>query len=84
MSAASDGLEGIVAAETVLSHVDGERGRLILRGHEIDDLAGRISQDLELLPRHPSFVLAYRSGFAAPILHERCRFRNLDSSVPMM
>jgi citrate synthase len=27
------GLEGVVAAETVLSEVDGEAGRLILRGH---------------------------------------------------
>jgi len=45
MSTASQGLEGIVAAETVLSHVDGERGRLILRGHDIGDLAGRIGQE---------------------------------------
>ena len=45
MSAASDGLEGVVAAETVLSHVDGERGRLIFRGHDIEDLAGRTSQE---------------------------------------
>ncbi|HWU63204.1 MAG TPA: citrate synthase/methylcitrate synthase [Ensifer sp.] len=34
------GLEGVVAAETVLSHVDGAAGRLILRGHELDALAG--------------------------------------------
>jgi citrate synthase len=37
------GLEGVVAAETSLSHVDGEIGRLILRGHEIEELAGRAS-----------------------------------------
>ena len=45
MSAASDGLEGIVAAETVLSHVDGEQGRLILRGHALEALAGRVGQE---------------------------------------
>jgi citrate synthase len=45
MSAASQGLDGVVAAETVLSHVDGERGQLIFRGHEIDELAGRTSQE---------------------------------------
>jgi citrate synthase len=45
MSAASDGLEGIVAAETVLSHVDGEQGRLIFRGHDIEELAGHASQE---------------------------------------
>ncbi|HEV2675440.1 MAG TPA: citrate synthase/methylcitrate synthase [Aliidongia sp.] len=45
MSAASDGLEGIVAAETVLSHVDGEQGRLIFRGYDIEQLAGDTSQE---------------------------------------
>ncbi len=34
------GLEGVVAAETVLSHVDGAAGRLVLRGHELERLAG--------------------------------------------
>lgn len=37
------GLEGVVVAETTLSHIDGEEGRLIVRGATIDDLAGRIS-----------------------------------------
>lgn len=35
------GMEDVVAAETRLSTVDGEAGRLIVRGHDIDDLAGR-------------------------------------------
>ena len=39
----SDGLEGVVAAETVLSEVDGQAGRLIIRGHELDELAGHIT-----------------------------------------
>ncbi len=39
----TSGLEGVVAAETVLSHVDGENGRLIIRGRELDDIAGKIS-----------------------------------------
>jgi citrate synthase len=38
-----DGLDGVVAARTVLSEVDGERGRLIVRGADIEDLAGRLS-----------------------------------------
>src|SRR5438045_9507985 len=33
------GLEGVVAAQTKLSHVDGERGELIIAGYRIDDLA---------------------------------------------
>ncbi len=36
----SDGLEDVVAAETVMSEVDGQRGVLIIRGRSLDDLAG--------------------------------------------
>jgi citrate synthase len=39
----ADGLENVVAAETVLSRVDGEAGVLILRGHYLQDIAGRHS-----------------------------------------
>jgi citrate synthase len=39
----SNGLEGVIAAETLLSDVDGERGRLILAGHDVEELAGRVS-----------------------------------------
>jgi citrate synthase len=35
------GLDGVPAAETVLSHVDGERGELIIAGERVGDLAGR-------------------------------------------
>ena len=37
----NNGLEDVVAAETVLSDVDGEVGRLIIRGHPLEALAGR-------------------------------------------
>ncbi|NRG17238.1 citrate synthase/methylcitrate synthase [Rhizobiales bacterium] len=37
------GLEGIIAAETVLSDVDGEGGRLTLRGRPIEEIAGRMT-----------------------------------------
>lgn len=37
------GLDGIPAAETVLSHVDGERGELIIAGEKIGDLARKTS-----------------------------------------
>jgi citrate synthase len=39
----SNGLEGVIAAETRLSDVDGERGRLILVGHDVEELALRAS-----------------------------------------
>jgi citrate synthase len=35
------GLDDVIAAETVLSHVDGAGGRLVVRGHELEDIAGR-------------------------------------------
>jgi citrate synthase len=39
------GLDDVVAAETVLSHVDGEAGRLIIRGYDLKQLAGRGSYE---------------------------------------
>lgn len=36
------GLDGVVAANTALSHVDGAAGELVVRGKAIDDLTGRI------------------------------------------
>ena len=38
---ATGGLEGVVAATTRLSEVDGERGALTVAGYPIDELAGR-------------------------------------------
>lgn len=37
----SEGLEGVIAARTVLSDVDGAAGRLVIRGYSLDQLAGR-------------------------------------------
>lgn len=39
------GLEGVIAAETVLSDVDGEGGRLIIKGHPVESLAGHASYE---------------------------------------
>ncbi|MFI5015276.1 MAG: citrate synthase/methylcitrate synthase [Hyphomicrobiales bacterium] len=64
MSAAfnSSGLDDVVAAETVLSEVDGAAGRLIVRGFDLDELAGRRSFE---------FVLALLwQGFASGPLDE--------------
>jgi citrate synthase len=41
----SNGLEGIVAAETRLSLVDGERGELVIAGHRLEQLATRPFED---------------------------------------
>ncbi|MFW6164284.1 MAG: citrate/2-methylcitrate synthase, partial [Planctomycetota bacterium] len=40
---AGAGLEGVVAAQSAISRVDGKQGRLIYRGYEIRDLAEHCS-----------------------------------------
>ena len=42
------GLDDVVAAETALSDVDGLAGRLIIRGHSLDELVGRESSEAVL------------------------------------
>lgn len=34
------GLDGVIVADTVMSEVDGEAGRLVVRGHAIEELVG--------------------------------------------
>jgi citrate synthase len=41
----SDGLDGVVVADTQLSDVDGELGRLVIRGHDVESLA--LANDFE-------------------------------------
>src|SRR6476661_281273 len=41
----NSGLEGVIAAETTISLVDGQAGRLLYRGYEIGDLAAHGSYD---------------------------------------
>jgi citrate synthase len=38
----SEGLDGVVVAETQLSHVDGEAGRLVIAGSDVEELAGGV------------------------------------------
>lgn len=39
----TSGLEGVVVADTRLSEVDGERGRLVVAGHDIERLTGAVT-----------------------------------------
>ncbi len=45
MSVIAKGLEGIVAAETELSDVRGQEGKLVYRGYNIDELAGNVTYE---------------------------------------
>ena len=42
-AAVQAGLEGVVVAETKLSEVDGEQGRLVIVGSDVESLAGSVS-----------------------------------------
>jgi len=41
----NSGLEGVIAADTVLSHTDGERGVVLVRGHTVQDLIAHHGYD---------------------------------------
>jgi citrate synthase len=41
-SPAPKGLEGVVVASTMISKIDGKRGKLIYRGYDIQELAGNV------------------------------------------
>ena len=51
------GLDDVVAAETALSDVDGLGGRLIIRGHSLDELAGTSFEDVTALLWDRAFEL---------------------------
>jgi citrate synthase len=44
-TALKEGLEGVVVARTKLSHVDGEAGRLVIAGDDVEQLAGRTTYE---------------------------------------
>uniref|UniRef100_A0A832I1I0 Citrate synthase n=1 Tax=Eiseniibacteriota bacterium TaxID=2212470 RepID=A0A832I1I0_UNCEI len=60
------GLDGVVAAATRLSHVDGQHGVLIIGGYELKELAGRVSfeEAAQLLWRGSLPTPAEREAFA--------------------
>ena len=73
------GLEGVLVAESSLSQIDGDAGRLVYRGYDIDDLARDASYEEVLyllwhgeLPT-PTLLDAFREGMAAE--------RDLDPEV---
>ena len=42
-TSAPRGLDGVVAVQTALSHVDGGKGSLIIGGYELEELAGKVT-----------------------------------------
>jgi citrate synthase len=67
------GLEGVVAAETRLSHVDGLAGELLIGGYSVEELAGRVSfeEAAHLLWRGALPKAAERNALASAIAAKR-------------
>jgi citrate synthase len=72
------GLQGVIAAETRLSMVDGERGELIIAGRPVEELAGASFESVvDLLWGSPAPPLPH--GGAAS---RRRRERRRDNGCP--
>ena len=67
------GLEGVLVAESALSDIDGEAGRLVYRGYDIEDLARETSYEevLYLLWNGDLPTRDALSDFAEPMAGER-------------
>jgi len=63
----NNGLENVVAAETVLSDVDGLAGRLVIRGLPLSALAGRVSYEHVLGLLWDGFFPALPRDLARPL-----------------
>ena len=79
----SDGLEGIVAAETMLSQVDGQEGRLIVRGHDLEELAGHVTFEGMAALLWDGFVRVPRDEAAVRAALGRAR-EQAFAQVPML
>src|SRR5689334_19931205 len=73
----SEGLDGVVAASTRLSHVDGEAGRLTIAGYAVEDLAPHATfEEVAYLLLHARLPdQAERARFAADLAGRRALSR---------
>ena len=77
------GLEGVLVAESELSHVDGEAGRLVYRGHNIEALArGATYEEVLYLLWHGALpTRAELDSFADALAAERAVDENVLATV---
>jgi len=81
----SNGLEDVVAAETVLSDVDGLAGRLIIRGQPLEALAGRSSYEDVLSLLWSGFFPDLPGDMRQPLADARARvFALLRRELPLL
>lgn len=80
-----DGLEDVIAAETVLSDVDGLAGRLIIRGEPLEALAGRVSYEQVLSLLWDGFFPSLPTEFAPALGTAReAVFAATRSELPLL
>jgi citrate synthase len=80
--ATAGGLDGVVVAETALSEVDGERGRLVIGGYDVEELAKEATFEdaCALLWHHARPSAAEREAVRAAIARGRvAAFERLGS-----
>lgn len=81
----SDGLENVVAAETVLSDVDGLAGRLIIRGLPLEALTGRMSYEEVLSLLWDGFFPNLPDDLARPLAEARAIvYRTVEREQAML
>lgn len=77
------GLDNVIAAETILSHVDGDEGRLILRGFNLEELAGRVSYEAAVATLWVGFVPGGGSEWEVRQALARARVRAFALFAPL-
>src|SRR5687768_14624826 len=78
----TDGLENVIAAETVLSDVDGLAGRLIIRGLPLEAVAGRLSYEEALALLWDGFFPDLQDDLRQPLADARqTGFRMLERDL---
>jgi citrate synthase len=77
------GLEGVMVAESALSHIDGDAGRLVYRGYAIEDLAGEASyEEVLYLLWHGELPTAEAlSSFSSDMAEQRAVDEDVLSTV---
>ncbi len=79
------GIEGIIAAETVLSHTDGERGVVLVRGHTVQELIAKHGYEGSVAILWEDFAGAglHRAAIRAALGEgRRIAFSRLDRWLP--
>ncbi|MDB5540707.1 MAG: hypothetical protein JWQ89_2434 [Devosia sp.] len=80
----NDGLEDVIAAETVLSDVDGLAGRLIIRGQPLEALAGSRFEDVLAL-LWDGFFPDLPGDLRGPLAEARATvFKSVRAQLPLL